>query len=115
MHEMLTIVADVRGVCLSVCLSVTRLKSAAARAVYAACRVHGVIRRLWPLVLCMIDYVYVYSKCLPQPGVTMCSSVFDLLRCSDWYLFPGLAVCRGDNGAVRTHYQLRSSLVFHST
>jgi len=37
MHEMLTIVTDVRGVCLSVRLSVTRLKSAAARAVYAVC------------------------------------------------------------------------------
>jgi len=40
MHEMLTIVTDVRGVC----LSVTRLKSAAARAAYAACSVRGVIR-----------------------------------------------------------------------
>jgi len=44
MHEMLSILTDVRGVCLSVSLSVTRLKSAAARAVYAACRVRGVIR-----------------------------------------------------------------------
>jgi len=40
MHDMLTILTDVRGVS----LSVTRLKSAAARAVYAACRVRGVIR-----------------------------------------------------------------------
>jgi len=40
---MLTILTDVRVVCLSVCLSVTRLKSAAVRAVYAACRVRGVI------------------------------------------------------------------------
>jgi len=41
MHEMLTILSDVRVVC----LSVTRLKSAAARAVYAACcRVRRVIR-----------------------------------------------------------------------
>jgi len=37
MHEMLTIVTDVRGVCQSDSLSVTRLQSAAARAVYAAC------------------------------------------------------------------------------
>jgi len=44
MHEMLTILTDDRGVCLSVSLSVTRLKSSSARAVYAACRVHGVIR-----------------------------------------------------------------------
>jgi len=44
MHEMPTVLTDVRGVCLSVRLSVTRLKSAAARAVYAACRVRGVIR-----------------------------------------------------------------------
>jgi len=56
MHEMLTIVTDARGVCLSVCLSVTRLKSAAARAVYAAaCRVRGVIPcslRQMPLASC---------------------------------------------------------------
>jgi len=44
MHEMLCILTDVRGVCLSVCLSVTRLKSAAVRAVYAICRMRGVIR-----------------------------------------------------------------------
>jgi len=57
MHEKQTILTDVRGVCLSVCLSVTNalsdpgsaslcgwLKSAAARAVYAACRLHGVIQ-----------------------------------------------------------------------
>jgi len=54
MHEMLT-VADVRGVCQSVCLSVTRLKSAAASAVYATCRVRGSFvaaftKCLWPLV-----------------------------------------------------------------
>jgi len=42
MHETQTILSDVRGVCQSVRLSVTRLKSAAARAVYAACS--GVIR-----------------------------------------------------------------------
>jgi len=57
MHEMLTILTDVRGVCLSVylsvCLSVTRLKSAEARAVYAACRVRGVIR----CSLCQITLV----------------------------------------------------------
>jgi len=41
---MLTILTDVRGVCQPVSLSVTRLKSAAARAVYAPCRVRGVIR-----------------------------------------------------------------------
>jgi len=35
---MLTILTDVRGDSLSVSLSVTRLKSAAARAVYATCR-----------------------------------------------------------------------------
>jgi len=35
MHETQTIFTDVGGVCLSVCLSVTRLKSAAARAVCA--------------------------------------------------------------------------------
>jgi len=35
MHEMLTILTDVCGVC----LSVTRLELAAAHAVYAACRV----------------------------------------------------------------------------
>jgi len=40
MHEMLTILTDVRGVS----LSVSRLKSAAPHAVYAACRVRGVIR-----------------------------------------------------------------------
>jgi len=39
MHEMLTIVTDVRGVCQSVCQFVLRLKSAAARTVYAARRV----------------------------------------------------------------------------
>jgi len=38
MLQMLTILTDVRGVCLSVCLSVTRIKSAAARAVYGAGR-----------------------------------------------------------------------------
>jgi len=55
MHEMQTIVTDVRGVCQFVSLSVTRLKSAAARAVYAACRVRGVIRcslRQMPLAFC---------------------------------------------------------------
>jgi len=40
MHEMLTILIDVRGVS----LSVTWLKSAAARAMYAACCVRGAIR-----------------------------------------------------------------------
>jgi len=41
MHEMQTIVTDVRVVDLSVRLSLTRLKSTAARAVYAACRGHS--------------------------------------------------------------------------
>jgi len=41
---MLTILTVVRGVCLSVCLSVTQLKSTAACAVYAAFRVRGVIQ-----------------------------------------------------------------------
>jgi len=40
MHEMQTILTDVRGVC----LSVTRLKLAAARAMYATCRARGVFR-----------------------------------------------------------------------
>jgi len=44
MYDMLTIVTDVRGVCPSVSLSVTRFKSTAARAVYDACRVRGVIQ-----------------------------------------------------------------------
>jgi len=51
MHEMLTIVTNVRGVS----LSVTWPKSAAARAVYAACRVRGVIwysLRQIPLASC---------------------------------------------------------------
>jgi len=55
MRAMLTIVTHVRGVCLSVCLSVTRLKSAAVRAVHAACRVRGVIwysLRQMPLASC---------------------------------------------------------------
>jgi len=58
MHEMLTILTDVRGVCLSVCLSVTRLKLVTARAVYIACRVRGVILcslRQMPLASC---YMY---------------------------------------------------------
>jgi len=38
MHEILTFLTAVRSVCLSVSLSVTRLISAAARAVYAECR-----------------------------------------------------------------------------
>jgi len=56
MHEMLTIVIDVCGVCVSVCLSVMQLKSVVAYAVHAACCVRGVIwcslcKCLWPLVL----------------------------------------------------------------
>jgi len=51
MRGMLTIVTDARVVCQSVCLSVMRLKSAAAEcAVYAVCRVCGVI---W-FSLCLI-------------------------------------------------------------
>jgi len=38
MHEMLTILTNVHGVCLSVRLSVTRLKSVAARAVCGVIR-----------------------------------------------------------------------------
>jgi len=54
MHEMQAILTDVRGVCLSV--SVTRLKSAAARAVYVACLCAGsfgaaFVELLWPLVI----------------------------------------------------------------
>jgi len=54
MHDMLTILTDVRSVCQSVCHA--RLKSAAARAVYTTCRVRGVIRYSlrqmpWPLVV----------------------------------------------------------------
>jgi len=59
MHEMQSILTDVRGVRLSVCLSVTNVPndpgSAAARAVYAACRVCGVVRyslRQMPLASC---------------------------------------------------------------
>jgi len=62
MHEMLTILTDVRGVCLSVCLSVTRFESAAARAVYASCRVLGVIRcslRQMPLASCYLTNVII--------------------------------------------------------
>jgi len=44
MHEMQTVLTDVRGVCLSVCPSVMWLESAVARAVYTACHVYGVIR-----------------------------------------------------------------------
>jgi len=40
-HDMLAILTDVRGVCLSVSLSATRVKSAPARAVYTACCVLG--------------------------------------------------------------------------
>jgi len=43
MRQTLAIVTDVRSVCLPVSLSVMRLKSAAARAVYAAFRMHRVI------------------------------------------------------------------------
>jgi len=56
---MLTILTDVRGVCQSVCLSVTWLKSAAARAVYATYRVRGFIRcslRQIPLASCYYDH-----------------------------------------------------------
>jgi len=62
MHEMLTVVTDVGGVCLSVSLSVTRLKTAAARAV---CRVRGVIR----CSLCQMP--------LDQDTVHFCYSNFD--------------------------------------
>jgi len=56
MCEMLTIVTDVQcSRCLSVSLSVTWLKSAAVRAVYAVCHVRGVIQyslSQMPLVSC---------------------------------------------------------------
>jgi len=68
LHRMQTIVIDVCGVCLSVCvrqsqmhrLTLTRLscavQSVVARAVYAACRVCGSFsavfaKYLWPLVV----------------------------------------------------------------
>jgi len=67
MHEMLTILTDVRGVCLSVSLSVTRLKLAAVRAVYAACRVRGVIQcspRQMPLASCfgLLQHVFMTAQ-----------------------------------------------------
>jgi len=49
MHEMLTILTDVRGVCQSVCLSVTRIKLAA-RAVCAWSCGAAFAKCLWPLV-----------------------------------------------------------------
>jgi len=59
MHEMLAILTDVRGVCLSVCLS-------AARAVYGVCRVRGVIRcRLRQMSMAFViiykTYLYLHS------------------------------------------------------
>jgi len=51
MHEMLTIVTDVRGVCLSVSLSVTRLNSAAAHAVWAESFHSAFTELLYPLVM----------------------------------------------------------------
>jgi len=59
MQEMQAIVTDLHCIYLPVSLSVTWLKSAAARAVYAACRVHEVIQcslRQMPLDSCL------YSK-----------------------------------------------------
>jgi len=58
---MQTIVNDVHDVCRSVCLSVMRLKSAAACEVYAACRVCRVI---WcslcqmPLISCLFQRLF---------------------------------------------------------
>jgi len=49
MHEMQTIVTDVRGVCLSVCLYVTRLNSVA-RAVCVGSFDAAFAKLLWPLV-----------------------------------------------------------------
>jgi len=65
MHEMLTILTDVSGVCLLVCLSVTRLKSAAAaqctlRAVCAGSFGAVFAKCLWPLVCLYIDK---HDKC----------------------------------------------------
>jgi len=62
MHDMLTVLTDVRGVC----LSVTRLKSAAACAVYVACYVCAgsfgatFAKCLWPLV-CLSDLYLVWQ------------------------------------------------------
>jgi len=58
MHEMLTVVTNVRGVCLSVSLSVTRLKSAMAHAVYAVCTGSfsaAFTKCLWPLAECGVS------------------------------------------------------------
>jgi len=54
MREMLTILTDVGGVCMSVSLSVTRLKSTAVHAVYAACHVCGNSPNAFDLLLAML-------------------------------------------------------------
>jgi len=51
MHEVLAILTDIRDVSLSVCLSVTRLESVAARAVYAACRVQPLSNAFCSMIL----------------------------------------------------------------
>jgi len=59
MHEMLIILTDVRGVCLSVCPSVSH---AVARAVYTSCCVHGVIQcclRQIPFASCLNFPLYI--------------------------------------------------------
>jgi len=63
MHKMLAIVTDVRGVS----LSVTWLKSVAARAVYAACMCVGSFgaafaKCLWPLVLLHVVIVLKWNR-----------------------------------------------------
>jgi len=60
MHEMLTILTDVHGVCLSVSLSVTWLQSAAAPCAMCAGSFGAAFAKcLWPLVLiCCMSGVY---------------------------------------------------------
>jgi len=54
MHEMLTIVTDVRGVCLSVCLS-RGLNRRKPRAVCAGSFCAAFAKCLWPFVLSVIQ------------------------------------------------------------
>jgi len=89
MHEIQTIVTDVCGVCLSVCLSVTPLKLAAAHAVYASCRVRGVIRcslRQMPLASCFRRMI---RKLTGRSGWRVKRGDVDV-RDSHWPLIVGL-------------------------
>jgi len=96
---MLTILTDVRGVCLSVCLSVTRLKSAAAaRAVYAVCAGSfgaTFVKILWPLVcFCQTHFhrkKYPYTclaalQCWSTEVCTVCDDDKTVMLCLSYSL-----------------------------